>query len=125
MSVEVDQLDKVKQAFTEWRSKRPKKAKIPSYLWQMVEPLVREYPPSMITRALGINTTQLKDNVISPKASFVEAIGAQSSDSIQPSQSVNFNAGSSVEFTKPCGSILKIGNIPASMLSDLISTFMG
>lgn len=125
MSLENDELDKVKQAFTEWRSQRPKKAKIPAYLWQMVAPLVQEYPLSMIMRALGINTTQLKDNVISPKATFVEAIGAQSSDSIQPCQSVSFDAGYSVELSKPCGSSLKIDNIPASMVSDLISTFMG
>ena len=42
-----DQLDIVKQAFQEWRDSRPKVGKIPIYLWEMVKPLLDEYPISV------------------------------------------------------------------------------
>jgi hypothetical protein len=59
-----DQLDIVKQAFQEWRDSRPKVGKIPIYLWEMVKPLLDEYPISMVSRSLGLSLSQLKQNVI-------------------------------------------------------------
>ena len=50
-----DQLDIVKQAFQEWRDSRPKVGKIPIYLWEMVKPLLDEYPISMVSRSLGLS----------------------------------------------------------------------
>ena len=69
-----DQLDKVKQAFQEWRDSRPKMSKIPIYLWEMVKPLMDEYPISVVSRSLGLSYSQLKQNVIEQSVSFVEAV---------------------------------------------------
>lgn len=69
-----DQLDIVKQAFQEWRDRRPKVSKIPIYLCEMVKPLLDKFPISMISYSLGLSHSQLKHNVIEQSVSFVEAI---------------------------------------------------
>ncbi len=40
----LDSIAKVKEAFTKWREQRPKRCPIPDYLWDMVTPLLDEYP---------------------------------------------------------------------------------
>ena len=79
MSKTPDQLDIVKQEFEHWRNSRPKISKIPIYLWEMVKPLMDEYPISMIIRSLGLSHSQLKQNVIEQSVSFVEAVSCTTS----------------------------------------------
>jgi hypothetical protein len=69
-----DQLDFVKQELEHWCNSRPRKGKMPIYLWAMVKPLMDEYQISMISLLLGLSLSQLKQNVIEQSISFVEAI---------------------------------------------------
>jgi len=78
----------------------------------------------MITRALSINTAQLKENVINSKLTFVEALPVESSRSLELNELDESDVCFDVEFSKPCGSSLKVGRLPASMLHSLMYQFM-
>ncbi len=122
-----DQLDIVKQAFQEWRDSRPKIGKIPLYLWEMVKPLMDEYPISMVSRSLGLSHSQLKQNVIEQSVSFVEAVAGTTSD-IEVHQSTienNHDQKCDIELKRPCGSVLKINALPISVVTTLIPSFVG
>ena len=122
-----DQLDIVKQAFQEWRDSRPKIGKIPLYLWEMVKPLMDEYPISMVSRSLGLSHSQLKQNVVEQSVSFVEAVAGTTSD-IEVHQSIienNHDQKCDIELKRPCGSVLKINALPISVVTTLIPSFVG
>ena len=122
-----DQLDIVKQAFQEWRDSRPKIGKIPLYLWEMVKPLMDEYPISMVSRSLGLSHSQLKQNVIEQSVSFVEAVAGTTSN-IEVHQSTiknNHDQKCDIELKRPCGSVLKINALPISVVTTLIPSFVG
>ncbi len=55
-------LEKVQQQFQLWRSNKPTGARIPESLWHLVQPLleISTYKRSIIGKALGISTVQLK-----------------------------------------------------------------
>jgi hypothetical protein len=53
-------LNEVKSHFDHWRAARPKRCKIPEYLWGKVKPLMGRYPLTAITTALSLNTNQIK-----------------------------------------------------------------
>src|SRR5690349_15319074 len=67
-------LDDVKFHFNHWRTTRTKRGKIPEYLWNKVQSLIKHYPLSVITNALNLNTNQIRDNInIDTTIHFVEA----------------------------------------------------
>ena len=122
-----EKLDLVKQAFQEWRDSRPKMSKIPIYLWEMVRPLMDEYPISMVSRSLGLSYSQLKQNVIEPSVSFVEAVSYTSSK-IEVHKSVDDNSQEQtcdIELKRPCGSVLKITALPIAVITTLIPSLWG
>ena len=80
MNSMTDQLDIVKQAFQEWWDSRTKQGPTPDYLWEMVKPLMNEYPVSMVSRSLGLSHSQLKQNVLEQSVSFIEAVSCTTSD---------------------------------------------
>lgn len=124
MHSSTDSLDKVKQAFDEWRQQRRKRCPIPGYLWEMVRPLLDEYPKHMVSRVLGLNSTQIKNNALNPKITFVEAVPAK----IESSASDNTKVAESccdIELKRPCGSVLKISSLPISVINSLIPSFVG
>ena len=122
-----DQLDIVKQEFEHWRNSRPKMSKIPIYLWEMVKPLMDEYPISMISRALGLNHSQLKQNVTEQSISFVEAVSCTTSEVEihQPMDDSSLEHKCDIELKRPCGSVLKINALPTSVITTLIPSFVG
>lgn len=120
-----DSIDKVKAAFSEWRSNRPKQSKIPVYLWDMVKPLMNEYPVSMISRVLGINLTQIRNNISQEKLTFVEAIPSSPSDRRLTDNTTLPEHSCDIELKHPSGSILKVNALPISVLSTLIPSFLG
>ena len=122
-----DQLDLVKQEFEHWRNNRPRKGKIPLYLWEMVKPLMNEYPISMVSRSLGLSHSQLKQNVLEQSVSFVEAVSCTTSE-IEVHQSTinnNHDQKCDIELKRPCGSVLKINALPISVITTLIPSFVG
>ena len=123
----LDQLDIVKQAFQEWRDSRPKVGKIPIYLWEMVKPLLDEYPVSMVSRSLGLSHSQLKQNVLEQSVSFVEAVSCTTSE-VEIHQAAvenNHDQKCDIELKRPCGSVLKINALPISVITTLIPSFVG
>lgn len=122
-----DQLDIVKQAFQEWRDSRPKVGKIPIYLWEMVKPLMDEYPVSMVSRSLGLSHSQLKQNVLEQSVSFVEAVSCTTSEVEvhQPTDDSSQEQKCDIELKRPCGSVLKINALPISVITTLIPSFVG
>ena len=122
-----DQLDLVKQAFQEWRDSRPKMSKIPIYLWEMVKPLMDEYPISMVSRSLGLSYSQLKQNVIEQSVSFVEAVSYTTSEIEvhKPTDDNSQEQKCDIELKRPCGSVLKITALPVAVLTTLIPSFIG
>ena len=121
-----DQLDTVKQAFSEWRAQRPRPNKIPNKLWGLVKPLLNEYPPSMVSRALGISSSQIRKNVLEQKVTFVEceAVGAVDISEANIKDADELHT-CNIELVRPCGSILKINALPISVVSTLIPSFVG
>ena len=122
-----DQLDLVKQEFEHWRNRRPRKGKIPVYLWEMVKPLMDEYPISMVSRSLGLSHSQLKQNVLEQSVSFVEAVSCTTSEVEihQPAVENNHDQKCDIELKRPCGSVLKINALPISVITTLIPSFVG
>ena len=122
-----DQLDLVKQEFEHWRNSRPRKGKIPVYLWKMVKPLMDEYPISMVSRSLGLSHSQLKQNVLEQSVSFVEAVSCTTSEVEihQPAVENNHDQKCDIELKRPCGSVLKINALPISVITTLIPSFVG
>lgn len=126
MNNELDSLDKVKQAFSEWRELRPKQSPIPDYLWDMVQPLLDEYPRAMITRVLGISSSQIKNRFLGNKVTFVEAISNNLEAQPTDTQGEDVQQRScDIELRHHCGSVLKINALPISILSNLIPSFIG
>ena len=122
-----EKLDIVKQAFQEWRESRPKMSKIPIYLWEMVKPLMDEYPISMVSRSLGLSYSQLKQNAIEQSVSFVEAVSYTTSE-IEVHKPVEDNSQEQrcdIEFKRACGGVLKINALPVAVLTTLIPSFLG
>ncbi len=122
-----DQLDLVKQEFEHWRNSRPRKGKIPLYLWEMVKPLMDEYPISMVSRSLGLSHSQLKQNVIEQSVSFVEAVSCTTSEVEvhHPTDDSSQEQKCDIELKRPCGSVLKINALPISVITTLIPSFVG
>ena len=119
-----DSIDKVKEAFTDWRSNRPKQSKIPAYLWDMVKPLMDEYPVSMISRVLGISLTQIRNNISQEKLTFVEAIPLSQSDHGFSDNATLPEHSCDIELKHPSGSVLKINALPISAISTLLLSFL-
>ena len=127
MSKTPDKLDIVKQEFEHWRNSRPKISKIPTYLWEMVKPLIDEYPISMIIRSLGLSHSQLKQNVIEQSVSFVEAVSCttRGDEPHQPGDDNSNEHKCDIELKRPCGSVLKVHGLPISIIVTLIPSFVG
>ena len=119
------QLDTVKQAFDEWRTNRPKMEKVPLYLWEMVKPLMNEYPIALVSRALGLNYAQLKENTMDNTVNFVEAMTTSSeTEPTLVAESKENNHRCDIELKCPCGSVLKINGLPISVVTSLIPSFV-
>ncbi|MDA0912066.1 MAG: hypothetical protein O2809_11035 [Proteobacteria bacterium] len=122
-----EKLDLVRQAFQEWRESRPKMSKIPIYLWEMVKPLMDEYPISMVSRSLGLSYSQLKQNAIEQSVSFVEAVSYTTSE-IEVHKPIEDNSQEQtcdIEFKRACGGVLKINALPVAVLTTVIPSFLG
>ncbi len=121
----LDSLDKVKQAFDDWRQQRPKRCPIPAYLWDMVKPLLDEYPKHIVSRSLGLSSSQIKNNVINPKLTFVEAVPAKVNDRHETDTTKDNQQCCDIELKRPCGSVLMINALPIPVISTLIPSFVG
>lgn len=121
----LDSIDQVKQAFIQWREQRPKRCPIPDYLWDMVTPLLDEYPRSMISRVLGISSSQLRSRYSSSNVTFVEALPSNTHQTLDSQPTTSTEQSCDIELKRPCGSVLKINALPISVVATLIPCFVG
>ena len=56
-------LEEVREYFDHWRSHKTGRAKIPQPLWDAATDLTNRYSIGEITRCLGLNTTQFKQEM--------------------------------------------------------------
>jgi hypothetical protein len=124
-----DALDKTQQAFYEWRKNRTSQGPIPQYLWDMVPPLLANYPKPMIRRALSLSSAQLTKVAGNQQVDFVEAVSIDetktSSSDIMNYSSEPTEAVCDVELKRTCGAVLKINSLPISIVTVLIPSFLG
>jgi len=121
-------LNEVKAHFDHWRATRPKRCKIPEYLWDKVKPLMGRYPLTAITTALSLNTNQIKENLGADAViHFVEVPpNVVSTPLIQPLEpSTEMPLCCSIELHRTNGGILKISGLPTASLPTLIAQFIG
>lgn len=124
-----DALDKTQQAFYEWRKNRTCKGPIPQYLWDLVPPLLANYPKSMIRRALSLSSAQLTKVAGNQQIDFVEAVTTDkakpSSPDIMKCSPESLEAVCDIELKRTCGAVLKINSLPISIVTVLIPSFLG
>jgi hypothetical protein len=121
-------LEEVKSHFDQWRATRTKREKIPASLWDKVKLLIRCYSLTSITKALRINSNQMKENLDMDAAiNFVEAnIDAAPLPPNQiPRLSIGHVQTCSIELHRANGSILKICALPTASLPAIITQFIG
>ena len=61
-------LEVVEQQFTDWRSTKKTRGKIPSHLWDLVKKLLTHYKPTQIMTRLQISTSQMRRQGLLPKS---------------------------------------------------------
>ena len=125
MQQQLDSIDQVKQAFIEWREQRPRRCPITDHLWDMVNPLLDEYPRSMSTRVLGISSSQLRNRFSSNEVAFVEAVPSDIRQSYDSQPAISADHSCDIELKRPCGSVLKINGLPISVVTTLTPSFLG
>jgi hypothetical protein len=120
-------LDEAKSHFDHWRATRTKRGKIPGYLWEKVKPLINHYHLTAITRALNINTNQIREHLkLDENVNFVEAqTEALPLQTRQPIISLSPDSQTcSIELHRVGGCVLKINALPVASLPAIITQFM-
>ena len=59
-------IEGVEQEFEQWRLKKQPREKIPGYLWDMVQQLMKLYPPSRIIKRLSLSVNQMRRKGLLP-----------------------------------------------------------
>jgi hypothetical protein len=121
-------LDEVKSHFEHWRATRIKKREIiPEHLWDKVKVLIGQYSLLDITKALRINSSQIKANLnAGSKINFVET-RADSSQLVARRPITPFHDNEqifSIVLQRANGVVLKISSVSSASLQNIISQFM-
>lgn len=88
-------------------------------------PLLDEYPRAMITRVLGISSSQLRSRYPSSNVTFVEALSSNTHQPLDAQPTTSTEQSCDIELKHPCGSVLKINALPISVVTTLIPSFVG
>lgn len=59
-------IEVVQRKFEQWRLKKQPKDKIPNHLWNLVQQLMKLYPPSTISKRLSLSTKQMRNKGLLP-----------------------------------------------------------
>lgn len=112
-------LEQVQQRFESWRQRRKKRTRIPQNLWKAAVALSEEYSIFHLSKALRVNYTALKKQVIK-----FNTLEPSSSDVFHPSF-IELPAPavpaleSTIEMIKSDGSVMKM-NVKGAGWSDLV-----
>ena len=101
-------LEQVQQRFDSWRQRRKKRTHIPQSLWKAAVALSQEYSICHLSKALRVNYTALKKQVIKSKDTRPRTSEVFSSPFIElPAPSVPL-IESTIEMIKSDGSVLRM-----------------
>ena len=100
-------IDRVRQQFKAWRQTRAKRTPIPQHLWTAAAGLTGRYSICHVSKALGLNYTALKEQVIksTPQQASTEP-GCSSTFIELPSPAPALE--STMEMIKPDGAVMKL-----------------
>ncbi len=121
-------LDEAKSHSDHWRLTRTKRGKIPEYLWEKVKPLIKRYHLTAITRALNINSNQIREHLkIDENINFVE-VQTEEALPLQTRQPIISllpdTQTCSIELHSAGGCVLKINAFPVASLPVIITQLM-
>ena len=100
-------IERVRQQFKAWRQTRVKRTPIPQHLWTAAAGLTTRYSICNVSKALGLNYTALKEQVIKSTTQPASTETVYSSTFIElPSPAPALE--STMEMIKPDGAVMKI-----------------
>ena len=98
-------LEQVQQRFESWRRRRKKRTRIPCNLWQAAVSLSEEYSINHLSKALRVNYTALKKQVIKSQNRESEAFSSPFIELPVPAAPLT---ESTIEMIKSDGSVMRI-----------------
>lgn len=101
-------LEQVQQRFESWRQRRKKRTHIPQSLWTAAVALSQEYSICHLSKALRVNYTALKKQVIKSNYTGPSASEVFSSPFIELPAPVAPLIESTIEMTKSDGSVMRM-----------------
>jgi len=113
-------LEQVQQRFESWRQRRIKRTRIPQNLWKAAAALSEEYSIFHLSKALRVNYTALKKQVVkfnTPKASTAYVSSSTFVELPPPSSLVVQE--STIEMIKRDGAVMRM-NIKGAASSDFL-----
>ena len=101
-------LEQVQQRFESWRQRRKKRTHIPQSLWKAAVALSQEYSICHLSKALRVNYTALKKQVIQSKDTGPSPSEVSSSPFIELPAPVAPLIESTIEMIKSDGSVMRM-----------------
>lgn len=101
-------LEQVQQRFESWRQRRKKRTHIPQSLWKAAVALSQEYSICHLSKALRVNYTALKKQVIQSKNTGPSPSEVSSSSFIELPAPVAPLIESTIEMIKSDGSVMRM-----------------
>jgi hypothetical protein len=113
-------LEQVQQRFESWRQRRKKRTRIPQNLWKAAAALSQEYSIFHLSKALRVNYTALKKQVVKFNPAQTSTSYVSSSTFIElPPSAAPAVLESSIEMIKSDGALMRM-NIKGAACSDLL-----
>jgi hypothetical protein len=101
-------LEQVQQRFESWRQRRKKRTHIPQSLWKAAVALSQEYSICQLSKALRVNYTALKKQVIKSQKTEPSPIEVSSSPFIELPAPAAPLIESTIEMIKSNGSVMRM-----------------
>lgn len=112
-----------KKAINQWRQTRTKQNAIPKKIWDLVIPLIEQYPLSKISKELGLSYKQLRSKM---NPSVEQSAASNPFVSIDlPNMITHANQSlCKIQFSRPDGVTLVIDGANYELIQEFASYFM-
>lgn len=121
-------IESVQQDFKVWRASKPKKSKIPNYLWDKTLKLLEHYPISRVVRDLGLSGSQVsakrKQNLAESTKTVPVKHPANFVEVNLPSWNKTPISENRLEIKRSDGMVLAIEQVTAPTLLEILNQFM-
>jgi hypothetical protein len=113
-------LEQVQQRFESWRQRRKKRTRIPQNLWKAAAALSQEYSIFHLSKALRVNYTALKKQVVKFNPAQTSTSYVSSSTFVElPAPAPSAALESTIEMIKSDGAVVRM-HLNGATCSDLI-----